>query len=456
LVRSSDVFFLDESLCRRRPAFYVRAVIDRYSRAPMRELWSEQRKFAIWLEIETLACEAMAALGEIPKSDAEEIRKRARFSVAEITEIEKRTNHDVIAFLENVAASVGPAARWIHQGLTSSDILDTTLAVQLTAAGRILLEDIQALRRVIGEQARRYKMTPMIGRSHGIHAEPITFGLKLALMFDEFGRTEERLRQTLERVRVGKLSGAVGTHAHLDPRIERHVCEKLGLRAAVISTQIIQRDRHAEFSTTLALIASSIDRWATELRHLQRTEVLEVEEFFSAGQKGSSAMPHKRNPITAERLSGLARVVRGNALAALENVALWHERDISHSSAERIILPDSCTLLDYMLSKLSDLIEKLQVYPENMERNLGLTKGLYFSQSVLLALTRAGANRQSAYEAVQRAAMKTWQGDKTFAENAKAESEITKLLSAEQIDQLCSLDVHFRHVDETFRALGLD
>ncbi len=274
-------------------------------------------------------------------------------------------------------------------------------------------------------------------------------------MFDEFGRAEDRLTQTLERVRVGKLSGAVGTHAHLDPQIERYVCQKLGLQPAKLSTQIIQRDRHAEFSTTLALIASSIDRWATELRHLQRTEVLEVEEFFSAGQKGSSAMPHKRNPITAERLSGLARVIRGNSLAALENVALWHERDISHSSVERIILPDSCTLLDYMLVKLRDLIEKLQVYPENMERNLGLTKGLYFSQSILLALTRAGANRQTAYEAVQRAAMRTWQGEKSFAENAKEEPEITALLSPNEIDALCSLDVHFRHVDETFQALGL-
>ena len=422
----------------------------------MRDLWSEQRKFEIWLEIEILACEAMAAIGEIPSADAVEIRKRARFSASEIHEIEKRTNHDVIAFLENVATSVGPPSRWIHQGLTSSDILDTTLAVQLVAAGRILLEDLAEVRRVTGEQARRYKMTPMIGRSHGIHAEPITFGLKLALMFDEFGRAAERLTQTLERVRVGKLSGAVGTHAHLDPRIERHVCEKLGLRPAVLSTQIIQRDRHAEFSTTLALIASSIDRWATELRHLQRTEVLEVEEFFSAGQKGSSAMPHKRNPITAERLSGLARVVRGNALAAMENVALWHERDISHSSAERIILPDSCTLLDYMLDKLRDLVERLQVYPENMERNLGLTKGLYFSQSILLALTRAGANRQTAYEAVQRAAMQTWKGDQSFAANAKEEPGITSLLSAAEIDALCSLDVHFRHVDETFRALGLE
>ena len=305
----------------------------------MRELWSEQRKFEIWLEIETLACEAMAAIGEIPRADAEEIRKRARFSIPEINEIEKRTNHDVIAFLENVATSVGPAARWIHQGLTSSDILDTTLAVQLGEAGGILLEDIRDLRRVIGDQARRYKMTPMIGRSHGIHAEPITFGLKLALMFDEFGRAEERLTQTLERVRVGKLSGAVGTHAHLDPRIERYVCEKLGLHAAKLSTQVIQRDRHAEFSTTLALVASSIDRWATEFRHLQRTEVLEAEEFFSPGQKGSSAMPHKRNPITAERLSGLARVLRGNAVAALENVALWHERDISHAASSASFFP---------------------------------------------------------------------------------------------------------------------
>jgi len=421
----------------------------------MRALWSEQRKFEIWLEIETLACEAMAALGQIPKADAEEIRKRAKFSIPEINEIEKRTNHDVIAFLENVAVSVGPPARWIHQGLTSSDILDTTLAVQIGEAGKILLDDIRELRRVIGDQARRYKMTPMIGRSHGIHAEPITFGLKLALMFDEFGRAEERLRQTLERVRVGKLSGSVGTHAHLDPRIEQYVCDKLGLRPATISTQIIQRDRHAEFMTTLALIASSIDRWATELRHLQRTEVLEAAEFFSPDQKGSSSMPHKRNPITAERLSGLARVVRGNALVGMENVALWHERDISHSSAERIILPDSCTLLDYMLDKLRDLIAKLQVYPENMECNLRLTKGLYNSQSILLALTRAGAERKTAYEAVQRAAMRTWKGHLSFAENAKQEAEITALLTPEQIDTLCSLEMHFRHVEETFAALGL-
>ena len=422
----------------------------------MRQVWSDERKFQIWLEIETLACEAMAELGQIPKADAAEIRKRARFSIPEILEIEKRTNHDVIAFLENVAQSVGPAARWIHQGLTSSDILDTTLAVQMTDSARILIADITKLRNVLADQARRFKTTPMIGRSHGIHAEPITFGLKLALMFDEFGRAEERLTQTRERVRIGKLSGAVGTHAHLDPAIERMVCEKLGLKPAPISTQIVQRDRHAEFVTTLALIGSSIDRWATEFRHLQRTEVLEVEEFFGESQKGSSAMPHKRNPITGERLSGLARVIRGNALVALENVALWHERDISHSSAERIILPDSCMLLDYMLAKLSDLVEHLQVYPDRMQQNLALTKGLYFSQSILLGLTRAGVDRKTAYEAVQRAAMKTWKGEGTFAENAKREPEIASRLSSAEIDRLCSLEMHFAHVDETFRALGLE
>ena len=422
----------------------------------MSRIWSDERKYQIWLEIETLACEAMAALGQIPKKDAAEIRERARFSIPEIAEIEKRTNHDVIAFLENIAESVGPAARWIHQGLTSSDILDTTLAVQLTESATILLDDLKELRIAVADRARQFKMTPMIGRSHGIHAEPITFGLKLALMFDEFGRAEERLTETRERIRVGKISGAVGTHAHVDPKIERSVCEKLGLKPATLSTQIVQRDRHAEFCGTLALIASSIDRWATEFRHLQRTEVLEVEEFFAEGQKGSSAMPHKRNPITSERLSGLARVIRGNAMVALENVALWHERDISHSSAERIILPDSCILLDYMLVKLRDLVEGLHVYPERMRQNLALTKGLYFSQSILLALTRAGVERKSAYEAVQRAAMKTWKDEGTFADNVKREPEITARLSEAEIDRLCSLDVHFQHVDMTFKALGLD
>ncbi len=299
-------------------------------------------------------------------------------------------------------------------------------------------------------------MTPMIGRSHGVHAEPITFGLKMALMFDEFGRAEGRLAQTCERIRVGKISGAVGTHAHVDPKVERAVCEKLGLKPATLSTQVVQRDRHAEFMTTLAIIASSIDRWATEFRHLQRTEVLEVEEYFGEGQKGSSAMPHKRNPITSERLSGLARVIRGNSMVALENVALWHERDISHSSAERIILPDSCILMDFMLNELRNLVERLQVYPERMQKNLEVTKGLYNSQSILLALTRAGAERKIAYEAVQRAAMTTWKGEGSFAENVKAEPAISAKLSAEEIGRLCSLDIHFQHVDETFKALGLD
>ncbi|HXM74790.1 MAG TPA: adenylosuccinate lyase, partial [Chthoniobacterales bacterium] len=446
MIFAGAIFFAAQNTFRVCGALLSWRVIDRYSRTEMRNIWSDEHKFQIWLEIELLAGEAMAELGQIPKKDAAEIRKRARFSIPEIAEIEKRTNHDVIAFLENVADSVGPAARWIHQGLTSSDVLDTTLAVQLSEAGALLANDLKSLRPAIAAQARRFKMTPMIGRSHGIHAEPITFGLKLALMFDEFGRAQERLMQTLERVRVGKLSGAVGTHAHVDPKVERAVCEKLGLKPATVSTQIVQRDRHAEFLATLALIASSIDRWATEFRHLQRTEVLEVEEFFAEGQKGSSAMPHKRNPITSERLSGLARVIRGNAVAALENVALWHERDISHSSAERIILPDSCTLLDYMLVKLRELVDGLQVYPDRMQQNLAMTKGLYFSQSILLALTRAGAERKSAYEAVQRAAMKTWKGEGTFAENAKCEPEIASRLSAAEIDRLCSLDIHFQHI----------
>jgi len=456
VIFAGAIFFTAQNAFRVCGALLSWRVIDRYSRPDMRNIWSDEHKFQIWLEIELLACEAMAELGQIPKKDAAEIRKRARFSIREISEIEKRTNHDVIAFLENVADSVGPAARWIHQGLTSSDVLDTTLAVQLSEAGALLANDLKSLRAAIAAHARRFKMTPMIGRSHGIHAEPITFGLKLALMFDEFGRAEERLMQTLERVRVGKLSGAVGTHAYVDPKVERAVCEKLGLKPATVSTQIVQRDRHAEFLATLALIASSIDRWATEFRHLQRTEVLEVEEFFAEGQKGSSAMPHKRNPITSERLSGLARVIRGNAVAALENVALWHERDISHSSAERIFLPDSCTLLDYMLVKLRELVEGLQVYPERMQQNLAMTKGLYFSQSILLALIRAGAERKSAYEAVQRAAMKTWKGEGIFAENAKREPEIASRLSPAEIDRLSSLDVHFQHIDATFKALGLD
>jgi adenylosuccinate lyase len=421
----------------------------------MRALWSDQRKYEIWLEIETLACEAMARLGQIPAADAKAIREKAKFSIPEILEIEKRTNHDVIAFLENVAASVGPAARWMHQGLTSSDVLDTTLAVQMSAATDILIKGVDEVRAAAAEQARAHKLTPMMGRSHGIHAEPITFGLKMALMYDEFGRVRERLLEMRKRVAVGKLSGAVGTRAHLDPRVEEDVCAKLGLTPATLSTQIVQRDRHAEFMTVLALAASSLDRWATEFRHLQRTEVLEVEEFFAKGQKGSSAMPHKRNPITGERLSGLARVIRGYAVTAMENVALWHERDISHSSAERIILPDASTLLDYMLALMTKLVRGLQVYPENMRANMDKSRGLFASQSVLLKLTEKGLERQKAYEAVQRAALKTWAGDGEFLANLAAEPEIRAVLPAAELQDACGLDRHFRHVDKVFADLGI-
>jgi adenylosuccinate lyase len=430
-------------------------MIARYTLPEMASIWTDQRKYEIWLEIETLACEAQAELGHIPKEDAETIRAKGKFELAEIEEIERRTNHDVIAFLENVANYVGPACRWMHQGMTSSDVLDTTLAVQTAQASDLILADLKALRQSVAERAREFKMTPMIGRSHGIHAEPITFGLKLALMYDEFGRALERFEQVQPRIRVGKLSGAVGTHAHLDPQVEQRVCEKLGLKAAVLSTQVVQRDRHAEFHTVLALIATSIDRWATEFRHLQRTEVLEVEEYFSEGQKGSSAMPHKRNPITGEKLSGLARLVRGNAVAALENVVLWHERDISHSSVERVIFPDSCILINSMLRSLKKLVEKLIVYPANMQRNLEITKGLYHSQTILLKLTERGLERKTAYEAVQRAAMKTWKGTETLLENLVAEEEITAKITPDELGTLCSLNHHFRWVDDTFRRLGL-
>jgi adenylosuccinate lyase len=422
----------------------------------MAALWTEEAKLRHWLEIEVLACEGMAQIGVIPAEDAQTIRAKARYDIDQVRENEKRTNHDVIAFLEEVATHVGPAGRFIHRGLTSSDLLDTTLALQLAASADLLLSDLAKLRAAVAGRAREHKLTPMMGRSHGIHAEPVTYGLKLALMYDEFGRAEVRLREARAQIAVGKLSGAVGTHAHLDPRVEEYVCAKLGLKAAILSTQVIQRDRHAHFMSTLALIASSIDRWATEFRHLQRTEVLEVEEYFAAGQKGSSAMPHKRNPITGEKLSGLARVIRGHAVAALENVALWHERDISHSSVERIIFPDSCELLSYMLTLLADLVARQIVYPENMAANLAKSKGLIFSQSVLLALADKGLPRQTAYEAVQAASMACWRGTEPLPVHLKKSPEIRSVLSEQEIDELCSPERHFRHVDETFRRLGLE
>ena len=428
----------------------------------MREIWTEQRKLEIWLQIELLASEALCAQALVPKQDFEQMKSKGAFEVERCKELEKTLNHDVIAFTTNVAENIGaPASRWLHFGLTSSDIGDTAFAVQMVQSADILLGDLKALRKVIGAKAKEYQFTPMIGRSHGIHAEPTTFGLKLALMYDEFGRALRRMEAARETVAVGKLSGAVGTSAHLSPEVETFVCEKLGLRPAPIATQVIQRDLHAEFIGTLALIAASIERWATEFRHLQRTEVLEAEEFFAKGQKGSSAMPHKRNPITGERLTGLARVIRGNAVAALENVALWHERDISHSSVERIIFPDSCTLLDYMLTTLTKLTEGLIVYPENMKKNLGLSLGMWNSQTVLLALIRKGLTREQAYELVQRNAMQTWaakhagRDDADFLAQLKADPDVAKHFAPGELEGLCSLDFHFKEVKNRFLKLGL-
>ncbi len=437
-------------------------MIQRYSRPVMREIWSEQRKLEIWLQIELLASEALCAEGLVPRKDLAQMKARAGFTLERCKELERTLNHDVIAFTTNVAENIGaPASRWLHFGLTSSDIIDTAFAVQMVQSADILLADVKELRKVIAAKARKHKFTPMIGRSHGIHAEPTTFGLKMALMYDEFGRAEQRLKAARTAVAVGKLSGAVGTSAHLAPKIEAAVCRRLGLRPAPIATQVIQRDLHAEFIGTLALVGASIERWATEFRHLQRTEVLEAEEFFAKGQKGSSAMPHKRNPITSERLTGLARVLRGNAVAALENVALWHERDISHSSVERVIFPDSCTLLDYMLVTLTKLVDGLVVYPENMKRNLKLSLGMWNSQTVLLALIRKGLTREQAYELVQRNAMKTWEvkhagrDDADFVEQLKKDPEVAKHFKAGELEKLCSLDFHFKEVKNRFSKLKL-
>ena len=437
-------------------------MIQRYSRPEMREIWTEQRKLEIWLQIELLASEALAAQGVVPKKDFALMKTRAAFQVDRCKELERTLNHDVIAFTTCVAENIhSPASRWFHFGLTSSDVVDTAFAVQMSQSADILIADVKQLRKVIAAKARRHKFTPCIGRSHGIHAEPTTFGLKMALMHDEFGRAQRRLEAAREAVTVGKLSGAVGTSAHLSPRIEAFVCKKLGLRPAPIATQVIQRDLHAEFIGTLALVGASIERWATEFRHLQRTEVLEAEEFFARGQKGSSAMPHKRNPITGERLTGLARVLRGNAVAALENVALWHERDISHSSVERIIFPDSCTLLDYMLATLTKLTEGLIVYPENMKRNLGLSLGMWNSQTVLLALIKKGLSREQAYDLVQRNAMQTWvakhagREDADFLEQLRSDPEIARHFKKGELEKLCTLDFHLKEVNHRFKKLGL-
>lgn len=430
-------------------------MIERYSRPEMAALWTDEHKFATWLKVELAACEAMAAAGPIPRRDWVVIRRKASFDTARIRRIEAEVRHDVIAFLTAVAERVGPAARHIHKGLTSSDVVDTALAVNLVAAADLLLAGVRKVRAAAAAQARKHAFTPMIGRSHGIHAEPTTFGLKMALMFDEFGRVERRLKAARETVRVGKLSGAVGTHAHLDPKIERAVCRKLGLKPAAISTQILQRDRHAEFVAALALAGASVERWAQEFRHLQRTEVREVEEFFGRSQKGSSAMPHKKNPVIGEQLCGLARVLRGYAVTAMENVALWHERDISHSSAERIILPDAAILLDYLFDRLAALVKGLKVDAARMRANLDLTHGLIHSQQVLLRLIEKGVPREDAYRWVQRNAMASWKSGKPLLELVAADPDIAPRVSRRELADCFDLKRHLRDVKRTFRALGL-
>lgn len=430
-------------------------MIPRYTRPEMASIWSDENKFRIWLKIEIFACEAMHKLGIVPVSDLRNIKKKAKFDIFQIHEIERDVKHDVIAFLTSVERHVGASARFIHRGLTSSDILDTGLAVQMVQATDLLIKDVELVRKVVAQKARRYKYTPMIGRTHGIHAEPITFGFKMAVMYDEFGRELQRLNDVREHVAVGKISGAVGTYAHLSPVVEKYVCKKLGLKPAPISTQIIQRDIHAEYLTTLALVGASVERWALEFRHLQRTEVREVEEFFASKQKGSSAMPHKKNPITGEKLCGLARVLRGNMVAGVENVALWHERDISHSSVERIIIPDSTILLDHMLAELASLVKNMEIYPDKMLANLNLTTGLIHSQQLLLALTSAGLARDTAYRIVQAHAMRAWQTSANFEELVRSDERITKLLKPEQLNKIFNPATHFKNIDKIFRSVGL-
>jgi len=431
-------------------------MIPRYSRPEMVAIWSPETKFRIWFEIEAHACDAMAELGVIPKSAARTIWEKgsaARFDVEKIDAIEREVKHDVIAFLTHLGEFIGEDARFVHQGMTSSDVLDTTLAIQMSRAADLLLKDIDDLLAALKRRAFEHKMTPTIGRSHGIHAEPVTFGLKLATAYAEFTRSRERLVAARKDIATCAISGAVGTFANIDPRVEEHVAAKLGLAVEPVSTQIIPRDRHAMFFATLGVIASSIERLAIEIRHLQRSEVLEAEEYFSPGQKGSSAMPHKRNPVLTENLTGLARIVRAAVTPALENVALWHERDISHSSVERMFGPDATITLDFALARLTNVIDKLVVYPENMQKNLDRLGGLVHSQRVMLALTQKGVSREGAYRLVQRNAMPVWRGEGEFKALLNADAEVMAKLSPSEIDALFDLGYHFKHVDTIFKRV---
>jgi adenylosuccinate lyase len=430
-------------------------MIERYSLAKMASLWQDEFKFKTMLDIEILTLEALAKQKVIPQDALARIKKKAKFNIQKIKKIEEKTQHDVVAFVTNIAQNIGADAQYLHLGLTSSDLLDTTLGIQLKAASEILISDLEKLLNLLARKAKKYKDMVCIGRTHGIHAEPTTLGLKFALWFDETKRNLERLLQAKESVSVGKISGAVGTYANIEPRVEAYVCNKLGLKPAKISTQVIQRDVYAQYICTLAIIGASLEQFATEIRHLQRTEVREVEEPFAEGQKGSSAMPHKRNPVICERICGLARILRANAIAALENVALWHERDISHSSVERVIMPDSTLALDYMLNKFIEVVGGLLVYPDNMLANLVRTHGLIFSQRVLLALMNKGLTRQKAYDLVQRSAMKSWKENSDFKDNLLKDAEVTKYLKAKDLDKIFDLDYYLRHVSKIFRKVGL-
>ena len=430
-------------------------MIKRYTRNIMGDIWSDENKYNTWLKVEILACEAMSQNKMIPKKAFKNIKKKAGFSVKRIEEIEAETKHDVIAFLTNVAEHVGPDSRYIHMGLTSSDILDTSMAYLLKKAGEIIIKDCENLLSIIKKRAFEHKDTVMVGRSHGIHAEPVTFGLKLAVWYDEMQRNRKRFERAVENISFGQFSGAVGTFANIPPEIEEYVCKKLDLKPAPASTQIIQRDRYAEYFTALAIMASSIEKMALEIRHLQRTEVLEAEEYFSKGQKGSSAMPHKRNPIGSENLCGLARIIRANAMAALENIPLWHERDISHSSVERIIAPDSTILIDYMLNRLKGLINNLVVYPKRMKENLNMLNGLIFSQQILLALAESGVTREDAYKMVQKQAMRVWKEKKPFKELIKKDKGICAHLSKKKIEELFDVNYHLKYIGIIFdRVFG--